>query len=57
MTPVKDKCAMFGCGQVSYQALTLAPGTVLKLCLKHFTEEGGAVKQEPDQPQTGDLDI
>ena len=52
MTLVKEKCAMFGCEELSYKALTLAPGTVLKLCLKHFTDEGGTVEQDPRQPQS-----
>ena len=51
MALVKTKCAMIGCEELSYQELTLAPGTVLKLCLKHFTEEGGTAEQEPHQPQ------
>ncbi len=49
MTLVKDKCSMFGCHELSYQALTVGPGTVLKLCLKHFIEEGGIVEEEVDQ--------
>ncbi len=49
MTLVKEKCSMFGCDELSYQALTVAPGTVLKLCLKHFIEEGGVVVEEVDQ--------
>jgi len=54
MTIVKEKCGMFGCEELSYQALTVAPGTVLKLCLKHFVEEGGVVEEEVAQagPQT-----
>ena len=54
MTIVKEKCAMFGCEELFYQALTVAPGTVLKLCLKHFVEEGGVVEEEVVQagPQT-----
>ena len=47
MTLVKDKCDMFGCREPSYQVLTLGPGTVLRLCLKHFAEEGGKAGQEP----------
>ena len=54
MTLVKEKCAMFGCGEPSYQALTVAPGTVLKLCLMHFIEEGGVVEQEVDQAASQD---
>ncbi len=57
MTIVKEKCAMFGCEQLFYQALTVAPGTVLKLCLKHFVEEGGVVVEEVAQagPQTSSM--
>ena len=49
MTLVIEKCSMFGCEELSYRALTVAPGTVLKLCLKHFIEEGGVVEEEVDQ--------
>ncbi len=49
MTLVKHKCDMFGCDEQSYQALTVAPGTVLKLCLIHFVEEGGEVVEGVDQ--------
>ena len=49
MTLVEEKCSMFGCGELSYKALTVAPGTALKLCLKHFIEEGGVVVEEVDQ--------
>ena len=49
MTIVKDKCAMIGCEELSYQPLTVAPGTVLTLCLKHFIEEGGGVEEEVNQ--------
>ncbi len=49
MTLVKEKCAVFGCDERSYQALTVAPGTVLTLCLEHFVEEGGVVEEEADQ--------
>ncbi len=49
MTLVKEKCSMLGCDELSYQALTVAPGTALKLCLIHFVEEGGAVEEEVDQ--------
>ena len=49
MTLVKEKCAMFGCDELSYRALTVAPGTVLVLCLKHFVEEGGVVEEDVDQ--------
>lgn len=37
---------MIGCKESSYQALTIAPGTVLTLCLKHYVEEGGVVDEE-----------
>ena len=49
MTLVKEKCALIGCQELSYQALTVAPGTVVKLCLKHFIEEGGVVEKAVDQ--------
>ena len=49
MTLVKENCSMFGCHEQSYQALTVGPGTVLKLCLKHFVEEGGVVVEDVDQ--------
>ena len=49
MTIVKEKCAMIGCEELSYQPLTVAPGTVLTLCLKHFIEEGGEVEEEMEQ--------
>ena len=49
MTLIKEKCSMFGCKELSYQALTVAPGTVLRLCLKHFIVEGGVVEEEVDQ--------
>ena len=49
MTLVKERCAMIGCEELSYQTLTVAPGTVLKLCLKHFIEEGGVVEEEAAQ--------
>ncbi len=40
---------MFGCDELSYRALTVAPGTALKLRLKHFIEEGGVVVEPADQ--------
>ena len=49
MTIVKEKCNVFGCEELSYQALMVAPGTLLKLCLKHFIEEGGEVEEEVDR--------
>ncbi len=49
MTLVKEKCSMFGCDEVSYRGLAVAPGTVLKLPLKHFIEEGGVVVEEADR--------
>ncbi len=49
MTQVKEKCSMFGCKELSHQALTVAPGTVLTLCLKHFVEEGGVVEEKAVQ--------
>ncbi len=57
MTLVKEKCTMIGCKELSYQALTVAPGTVLRLCLKHFVEEGGVVEEEVAQagPQTSSM--
>ncbi len=51
MTIVKDKCAMCGCQEPTYQVLTLGPGTSLRLCLKHYTEEGGTEFPEPRQAQ------
>ena len=48
MTLVKEKCAMIDCNELSYRALTVAPGTVLILCLKHFVEEGGVVEEDVD---------
>ena len=44
MTLVTQKCAMFGCRQEYYQTLAIAPATVVKLCFKHFVEEGGVVE-------------
>ena len=41
MTVVTQKCGMFGCRQQYYQALAIAPATVVNLCFKHFVEEGG----------------
>ena len=55
MTLVKEKCAMIGCEELSYRALTIAPGTVLKLCLMHFIEEGGVVEEEVDKAGPQDL--
>ena len=49
MTLVKEKCSMFGCEELSCRALTVAPGTVVKLCLMHFVEEGGVVEEDVDQ--------
>ena len=49
MTLVKEKCDMFGCDEPYHQALPVAPGTVLRLCLIHFVEEGGSVEEEVDQ--------
>ncbi len=40
---------MFGCAELSYWALIVAPGTVLKLRLKHFIEEGGVVVEGADR--------
>ena len=54
MTLVKEKCAMMGCDQPSYQALTVAPGTVVKLCVMHFIEEGGVVEEVVAQAGTQD---
>ena len=54
MTLVKEKCDMFGCDQPRYRALSVAPGTVLKLCLTHFVEEGGVVVEEADQAKPQD---
>lgn len=51
MTTVKEKCAMFGCEELSFQALTVAPGMALILCLRHFIEEGGVVEEEVDQAE------
>lgn len=45
-TQIKERCSMIGCKESSYQALTIAPGTVLTLCLKHYVEEGGVVDEE-----------
>ena len=46
MTLIKEKCSMFGCDEVSYRGLAVAPGTVLKLRLKHFIEGDGVVVDE-----------
>jgi len=51
MTIVKDKCAMFGCQEPTFQMLTLGPGTSLRLCMKPYTEEGGTEAPEPRQAQ------
>ena len=48
MTVVTEKCGMFGCRQQYYQSLTIAPGTVVKLCFWHFVEEGGVVEAVED---------
>jgi hypothetical protein len=37
---------MFGCGEISYRALAIAPATVVELCLAHFVDEGGVVDEE-----------
>ena len=46
---------MFGCDELCYRGLTVALGTVLKLRLKHFIDEGGvgveeAVRGGPQDP-------
>ena len=41
MDDVKSKCAMFGCKRPVYQALAIAPATVVELCAEHFAEEKG----------------
>ena len=45
----------FGCDELCYRGLTVALGTVLKLRLKHFIDEGGvgveeAVRGGPQDP-------
>ena len=39
MVSVKSKCAMIGCKRPVYRALSIAPGTLVELCAKHFAEE------------------
>ena len=51
MTIVAQKCGMFGCHEQYYQALAIAPGTVVNLCLKHFVEEGGVVEEGEDNKE------
>ena len=36
-----NRCNMIGCRRPVYQALAIAPGTVVKLCAEHFKEEKG----------------
>ena len=43
---------MFGCRELNYQALAIAPGTVVNLCIKHFVEEGGIVEEEEDNRES-----
>ncbi len=35
----KNKSAMIGCNREVYRALSIAPGTVVKLCAEHFSQE------------------
>ena len=39
MVNAKSRCSMIGCKRPVYQALAIAPGTVVELCIEHFTEE------------------
>ena len=39
MVSVKHKCAMIGCKRPVFQALVIAPGTLVELCAEHFAEE------------------
>ena len=52
MTLVTQKCGMFGCNERYYQALAIAPATVVNLCLKHFVEEGGVVEEGEDNKES-----
>ena len=52
MTVVTQKCGMFGCRQQYYQALAIAPATVVNLCFKHFVEEGGVVEEWEDNKES-----
>ncbi len=52
MTIVAQKCGMFGCHEQYYQALAIAPGTVVNLCLTHFVEEGGVVEEGEDNKES-----
>ena len=51
MTLVTQKCGMFGCHEDYYQALAIAPATVVKLCFKHFVEEGGVLEEEEESKE------
>ena len=51
MTPVTEKCAMFGCTQPSYKALAIGPATVVNLCFEHFLQEGGVVEGAGDSKE------
>ncbi len=53
MTLVTQKCGMFGCHEEYYQSLAIAPATVVKLCFKHFVEEGGVVEEGEDDKDLG----
>ena len=52
MTVVTQKCAMFGCHEPYYQALAIAPATVVNLCFKHFVEEGGVGEEGEDNKES-----
>jgi hypothetical protein len=46
METTKRECSMFGCGEASYRPFSIAPATVVDLCLEHFVAEGGVVDEE-----------
>ena len=39
MVNAKSRCSMIGCKRPVYQALAIAPGTVVELCAEHYAEE------------------
>jgi len=41
MGSVKNRCAMIGYNRPVFQALVIAPGTLVELCPEHFAEKKG----------------
>ena len=46
METTKRTCSIFGCGKTSYRPFSIAPATVVDLCLKHFVAENDVVDEE-----------